>query len=84
MNMKKEEFLKLMDETLGLEPGTLAGPEALRDFGAWDSLAVVSFMALADKHYHVTLPPRQIMACTTVADLLNLAGPPNQVSAGVR
>ena len=72
--MKREEFLQLMDEMLGLAPGTLAGPEALPDLGNWDSLAVVSFMALADKHYHVTLSPRQIMACTTVADLLNLIG----------
>jgi acyl carrier protein len=71
--MQNAEFLALLDELLELPAGTLKGPEALESFEAWDSLAVLSFIALVDEHYGVTVAPKQIAACKTVDDLLGLA-----------
>jgi len=71
--MSREEFLKKLDETLELSPPTLRGPEKLDDYPLWDSTAIISFMVLADEHNSSRLTPRQIAACQTVDDLLQLA-----------
>ena len=51
----------------------LEGPEKLDDYPLWDSTAIITFMALADEHNGCRLTPRQIAACQTVDDLLQLA-----------
>ncbi len=70
--MTNHEFLALMDENLDLPPGTLQGPERLEDLEMWDSVSMMSYIALADTN-GVKLSPRQIIACSTVADLAKLA-----------
>jgi acyl carrier protein len=73
VDMTREEYLSKIDETLELAPGTLQGPEKLEDYPFWDSTAMISFMALADEHNGSRLSPKQIAACQTVDDLLQLA-----------
>lgn len=62
-----------MDESLELTPGTLQGTERLEDLEMWDSVSMMSYIALADTH-GVKITPRQIVGCTTVDDLAKLAG----------
>ena len=71
--MSREDFLKELDKMLELSPPTLQGPEKLDDYPLWDSTAVITFMALTDEHNGSRLTPRQIAACQTVEDLLQLA-----------
>ena len=70
--MTSKEFLLEMDEILELPPGTLAGPERLEELALWNSTAMISFIALADTN-HARISVRQIVGCTTVADLMRLA-----------
>ena len=72
--MENNEFLLLLDELLELEPGTVKGSETLDSFDGWNSLAVISLMALVDEHFGISLQPRQIAACSTIADLVGLLG----------
>ncbi len=72
--MKKSEFLTLLDRMLELPEGTLTGTEALTSLEQWDSLATVSFMALADRNFGVTIATSDISNAETVADLLKLLG----------
>lgn len=72
--MTREEFLTQLDELLELPAGTLKGDEKLEDLERWDSLAMVSFIALADEHCNMRLSPRQFVTCNTVNDLVQLAG----------
>jgi acyl carrier protein len=71
--MSKTDFLLQIDDLLEQAPGTLQGPELLVDYG-WDSLGVVSFIALVDEHFNYTVPPKQLALCKTVNDLLGLVG----------
>jgi acyl carrier protein len=71
--MTRAEFLESMDETLELPPGTLKGPEQLKDLEMWDSMAMMGYIALADTNGNVKISPRQIVGCSTVDDLLKLA-----------
>lgn len=80
--MERHEFLLLLDELLELEPGTLKGPEALDNVEGWNSLAVISFMALVDDQFGISLQPRQIAECSTIADLTGLLG--DRISVEIR
>jgi acyl carrier protein len=70
--MNTSEFYLKMDELLDLPVGTLKGGEALEDLEDWDSVAVISFIALADSEYGAVVPPKEIAACKTVDDLAAL------------
>ena len=71
----REEFLEQLGEMLEAE-GPLTGAEVLKDLESWDSLAAISFMALADGTCGVRVAPKDIGGCNTVSDLAAL------VSAG--
>jgi acyl carrier protein len=72
--MTREEFLLEMDEILGLPTGTLRGDEKLDELENWDSTSLITLIAVADSSNGVRISPGQIVNCTTVADLLRLAG----------
>lgn len=71
--MTREEFLLELDQILELAPGSLKGDEKLEALEQWDSTAMMGYLALADTNNGTRISPRQIVNCTTVADLLKLA-----------
>jgi acyl carrier protein len=70
--MDKTIFYAKLAQMLDVPPGAIHGPCELKELDAWDSLAVVSFVAMADSDYHVALPDGAIGACRTVDDLARL------------
>ena len=72
--MNTTEFLLALDEMLELDPGSLTGAEALEDLENWDSLAVISFIALVDEKLGLVVEGEKLVKAKTVADLLTLAG----------
>ena len=70
----KREFLSLLEEILEVTPGTLKGNEQLLDLEGWDSLAVVSFIAMVDERFGETLAPREISKADSIADIVGLLG----------
>jgi acyl carrier protein len=71
--MTNNEFLLQMDEILDLPPGTLRGHEKLEELKNWDSTSLITFIALAETNNGVAISPGDIVTCSTVADLLQLA-----------
>jgi acyl carrier protein len=71
--MKPSEFFSLLDEMLELAPGTISGNERLEDLENWDSLAVISFIALVDEHFGILIESERLAAAETVGDLYGLA-----------
>jgi acyl carrier protein len=74
LNMTKQDFLRLLDELLEVEPGTIQGDEILSDLPKWDSLALMGFIALLDQHFALIVPASRITECKTVPDLVALVG----------
>lgn len=70
--MTLREFYSEMDTLLEQQRGTLNGTENLVDLGTWDSMAVVSFIAMADSKLDSSVTAKQIMGCKTAADLAAL------------
>lgn len=69
--MTREDLLAGLSELLETD-FPLTGSEELDGLGNWDSVAVMSFMAMADEGGGVTLAPKDIYGCKTVEDLLSL------------
>jgi len=72
--MNRNEFLAEFQAIVELPPGSLNGGELLSDLEQWDSLAMMSFIALVGEKCGVALSPRQFLNCQTVDELLALAG----------
>ena len=70
--MRTTDFLKLLDSALDLPEGTLTGTEQLSDIPEWDSLAVISFIALVDEQFNVILEGEKLAEAKSVDDLLAL------------
>jgi acyl carrier protein len=72
--MTTREFLSLFEEILEASPGSLTSDDALPGREGWDSLAVVSLIAMVDEQFGVTLAPRDIARAEKVADIVALLG----------
>ena len=68
--MNVEEKLSLIERALDTERGALKPETKLSDLVEWDSLGVVSLIAMLDKHFSVRLHPDTIRALVTVEDIL--------------
>ena len=70
--MNKTELLSALDDILELDAGTIHGGERLEDLENWDSLAVLSFIALVDEDLDIILDGDALAAAETVFDLVAL------------
>ncbi len=77
--MNVQQFLDKICDVLELEAGSLKGDEALDSLDNWDSLAVISFIALADEALGVIVDAEKLSSAQTVRDLLDLVS--EQVTA---
>jgi acyl carrier protein len=65
------EFYEGLAEILEIEVDQIT-PELELEDGSWDSLAVVSTIALIDDVYDVTVHPNALGDCKTVGDIEKL------------
>ncbi|MDQ2106405.1 acyl carrier protein [Azospirillum isscasi] len=72
--MDRKDFLLALDEMLELDAGSLTGAEELESIDTWDSLAVISFIALVDERLGHVVEGEKLVKAQTVDDLLGLAG----------
>lgn len=66
--MNTQDFLKLVDELLEVEPGTVRIEDRLEAHG-WSSLSRVAFIALADEKLGASIAPGRLACCESVSDL---------------
>lgn len=70
--MQADAFLREIELTLELDPNSLTGDEMLADLPEWDSLAVISFIALVDEKLGLAVEGEALAKAKRVADLLAL------------
>jgi acyl carrier protein len=70
--MQAEAFLREIELALELPTGSLKGSERLEDIPEWDSLAVISFIALVDEKLGLAVDGEKLAESRTVGDLLAL------------
>jgi len=67
--MTEQEFLQNMDELFEVPAGTLKIPDKFRDLDNWDSLKLLTLIALLDEKYGVTLDLERFTSSKTLADI---------------
>ncbi len=68
--MNKPEFYQRLAEILDIEE---VKPEnVLKDFDSWDSLAVLSVLAMADSKYGLSIKADEVRSAVTAANLADL------------
>ncbi len=72
MNMDRQEKLKLMEEVMDLEEGTLSEEDKLESYEEWDSLSVLAYMSTLTGKFHKNVTPKEVKGLVTVADAINL------------
>ena len=72
--MDTAKFISEIENLLEVDPGSLTLDTQLPETGKWDSLAFVSFLAIADSQYSAKVAPAELRKCLTVEDLLKLVG----------
>lgn len=72
--MSKEQFLAKLAEIMEMDGG-LTGTEELSDLEGWDSMAVLSFIAMVDEETGKTVSVQNIANAKTVQGLYELVAP---------
>jgi acyl carrier protein len=70
--MTYNDALGLLETALNEPPGTITKTTELKSLGSWDSVGILSVMALVDSSVGVVLAPEQLAKSTTAGDLLDL------------
>ena len=71
--MERATFLKELADVLRVDAGA-ASPDLRLEDVVWDSLAVMSTVALIDEHCGVTVSGDELARCETLGDVLKIAG----------
>lgn len=72
--MDKPAFFAAVAEILETEATGLTGTESLDDLGNWDSLAIISFVAMVDSDLDRIVDNEKLKQAKTLNDLAALAG----------
>ena len=72
--MTIDEKLNLIAETLDADRAGITQTAVLSTLDEWDSMGVISIIAMLDKKFEVVLTAEQIAELTTVQDILDKMG----------
>jgi acyl carrier protein len=64
------EFFERLATILDIEE--VKPEDVLKEYEQWDSLAILSVLAMADSKYGITIKPEEIRAAVSAADLADL------------
>jgi acyl carrier protein len=65
----EDRFLKLFQEVLEKDDNSLSVEDEFRSLDEWDSLAVLSVLAMINEEYDVTIPRNDFDKLRTIHDL---------------
>lgn len=70
--MTNQEKIAMLEDIMELDENTLTENTDLMDIEEWDSLSVLSFMAMLDSIFGKNLPGSEIRKAKTISDLMKM------------
>ncbi len=64
-------IIKMFEEILERDTGTINAQDEFREYEEWDSLAYLSVIAKIDDDYHFVIPRDEFQKIRTIEDLAN-------------
>jgi acyl carrier protein len=68
--MPRDVVLQLLEGAFELPPESLKLEDKISD--QWGSISLIGFMAAVDEEFGIVISPQKILACGTVADVVDL------------
>lgn len=68
--MTNEKKIELLAELMDVDPEVLTPDTVLEGMQEWDSLALISFIAMMDEEFNKTVKGSEVKKLKTVADLM--------------
>lgn len=72
--MNSNDKIALIEDCMDFEGGSLKLEDKLADYEEWDSLSVLSVIALVNEKYNKTLTGEELKRAKTVSDIVKLIG----------
>ena len=72
--MTNEEKIEILAEAMDVDPEDLHVEDELKNNDAWDSLSMLSLMAIVAQKCSKKISPQEIQGIVTVQDALNVIG----------
>lgn len=66
-----EDFIQKFEEVLEMPTGSIKPDDNFREYDEWDSLALLSLMAMLEDEYNTTIPRDSFQKINTVQELYN-------------
>lgn len=70
--MTNQQKLEKLEEIMDLEAGELKEDSVLSEYEEWDSIAILSFIALMDEEFGKIVKGAEIKQCVTVKDAMDM------------
>ena len=67
-----ESFIQNLADAINATDATISPADKLTDLPNWDSLAILTTIAMLDMEYGVTISGTELQNCATVADVHTL------------
>lgn len=67
----QNKFISLFKETLEIEDREISLNDEFRDYPEWDSLALLSVIAMIDDEYDLIIEGNDFAKLKTISDLIN-------------
>ncbi len=65
------EFILKLEDLFEMQSGSILPSDLFRDYDSWDSLALLSLMAMLEDEYGKTIPREDFEKLNTIGDLYN-------------
>lgn len=72
INIESPTFTQELADALGVDLSTIEEVDAFVNLVEWDSLAVISAIALIDDYFHITVSTEDLRVCKSLAGLFAL------------
>lgn len=66
-----DKFIDILADALEMEITDIKANDKFREYEEWDSLAVLSVIAMIKQNYGITIPRKEFDSLMTVEDLYN-------------
>jgi len=73
--MTRAEFIERLKDIMQIEENDIDEDTNMRNLAGFDSLAVLSIIALIDEHFQKTIRASEFKNVTTIKSLIELIGP---------
>ena len=67
--MNKEKFMEIFQETLEIEEQEVKSEDKFRDYEEWDSLAILSLLAMINEEFEIIIKREELDKIITIGEL---------------